>query len=185
MQLQSKMLQSTYHQTTYIIEKLSRHCEQGEEWISYLLLASVLFFKTRDLLAFQTIYTSPIYQKLGLSEKLRQLPTLEQLIAILESQRKLPERWATLTSNEQAQAAALVHWGDNALAVEQLRAFRDQLMTNGVPLEGPDLPEAPFPVSPMDYRQVAKQAIAGWDRLQILTSKKYSDGVKFPDSATI
>jgi hypothetical protein len=135
-----------------------------------LIPAAILFFKSRDLLAFEWIYHSPIYTKIALGEKLKQYPMFEQLLAVIESKKKEENLWNTLTPEDYRVIEALDQLKDQELGIQVFKQFRDMMIHQGVPLDDPELTNEPFETQVMDYLMISQSALNAWKKFRDLMS---------------
>jgi len=130
--------------------------------LPYLIHSVVLLFLVRDQAAFMKIAQSQAYEALRLEERLRQLPTLNQLQAVLRARQGDPE-WQQLAPQALQAIDSLDRYTDESLGVVELKRFRDQLLINGVPTVEPQT--RPFATPGFNEAQLIDQTLTGWQRL--------------------
>lgn len=134
-----------------------------------LIYTVPLLFSLRDQLAFEWLSSSPLFEPLGLAGKIRQLPTLTQLQALIDSRRKDSARWEEIRPEWRGNADLLKQLEDSTLGLEGVRQFREQVVHHGVPptlttLE--NVSESLFlpPRLPEDS-VLASHVLSGWKKL--------------------
>ncbi|MEB3285985.1 MAG: hypothetical protein VKJ04_00625 [Vampirovibrionales bacterium] len=144
--------------------------EMAHPVLPYLIHASVLFFLIRDLLAFEVIRQQDAFKQSLLPQKLRQMPSYQQLMALLNS-----------VAKTQPLLALIQPISNHVLPIEHLQVFRNAVIQHGIPLDtrmGSTLQESaetthPFPLPPVDYDALSRQLLDAWEQLnQWLKDKK-------------
>jgi hypothetical protein len=125
--------------------------------VALLAAAAALFFNMRDQLAYETMAQKGWIAHWGLS--VRHLPTLNQLIALINSKQSAADSPHTV-----ACLACLKELDESLLGVPNFRTFRDRLIQHGVTTQPLDT-NTPFPSDPMDLAPVRQEALSGWQRL--------------------